>query len=197
MKKEEFLRALEKSLSGLPREDIEERLQFYSESIDDRMDEGKTEEEAINDIGSVDEITNQIIKETPLKKIVKEKIAPRRRKPSALEVILLILGFPLWFPLLMVGFVLILVAYLLLWILVIVSYSVEVALLGYGLVGAYAFLANAVHGTFVLRYVGIALAGVGAAILFFFICIAATKISIRITKHVLLGIKKRLVGGGK
>ena len=73
MKKEEFLRALEKSLSGLPREDIEERLQFYSESIDDRVDEGKTEEEAINDIGSVDEITNQIIKETPLKKIVKEK----------------------------------------------------------------------------------------------------------------------------
>lgn len=47
MNKQEFLVKLRKGLSGLPKEDIEERLTFYSEMIDDRMEEGLSEEEAV------------------------------------------------------------------------------------------------------------------------------------------------------
>ena len=44
MNKQEFLAGLRKGLSGLPQEDIEERLLFYSEMIDDRIEEGMEEE---------------------------------------------------------------------------------------------------------------------------------------------------------
>ena len=99
MNKTEFLEELRKKLSGLPKQDIEERLSFYSEMIDDRMEEGLAEENAVAEIGSPDSIASQITSETPLSKIVKENIKTRdKRKPW--EIILLILGFPVWFPLL-------------------------------------------------------------------------------------------------
>ena len=37
MHKQEFLAQLRKGLSGLPQADIEERLTFYSEMLEDRM----------------------------------------------------------------------------------------------------------------------------------------------------------------
>ena len=40
MTKNEFLEQLRRGLSGLPMEDIDERLNFYSEMIDDRIEEG-------------------------------------------------------------------------------------------------------------------------------------------------------------
>ncbi len=196
MKKEEFLKELEKSLKGLPKEDIDERLEFYSESIDDRVEEGKTEDEAIADIGSVDSVVNQIIKETSLTKIVKEKYSPKR-KMSGLEILILILGFPLWFPLLITCGVLVLVAYLLLWILVIVTYAVEIGLVSYGVVGIYAAFNTMGTADFNVKYIAIALLGFGLACLFIFACAGATKVSFRIAKHVLLGIKKKLIRGGK
>ena len=47
MNKQEFLAQLRKGLSGLPKEDIDERLTFYSEMIDDRMEDGIPEETAV------------------------------------------------------------------------------------------------------------------------------------------------------
>ena len=47
MTKQAFLAALGERLVGLPQKDIEERLTFYSEMIDDRMEEGLSEEEAV------------------------------------------------------------------------------------------------------------------------------------------------------
>ena len=38
MHKQEFLAQLRKGLSGMPQDDIEERLVFYSEMVDDRME---------------------------------------------------------------------------------------------------------------------------------------------------------------
>ena len=61
MNKQEFIRQLSEKLSGLPQTDIEERLAFYSEMIDDRMEDGISEEEAVLAIGDVDSIARQII----------------------------------------------------------------------------------------------------------------------------------------
>ena len=71
MSKQEFLAQLRKSLSGLPQEDIEERLTFYSEMIEDHIEEGRPEEEAVSAVGSVDEIAAQAVAEIPLAKIAK------------------------------------------------------------------------------------------------------------------------------
>ena len=53
MNKQEFLTQMQKALSWLPQEDIEERIAFYSEIIDDHIEEGMSEELAIAEIGSV------------------------------------------------------------------------------------------------------------------------------------------------
>ena len=66
MDKALFLDELRRRLSGLPQSDLDERLLFYSEMIDDRMEDGLTEEEAVAGIGSVDEIVEQIMAEIPL-----------------------------------------------------------------------------------------------------------------------------------
>ena len=76
MSKQEFLVQLRKGLSGLPQDDIEERLTFYSEMIDDRMEEGLSEEDAVYEIGDIDELISQIVADIPLTKLVKEKISP-------------------------------------------------------------------------------------------------------------------------
>lgn len=78
MTKLQFLLSLHNKLSGLPQNEIEERLNFYSEMIEDRIEDGLSEEEAVSEIGTVDEIAEQIVSDIPLTKIVKEKIKPKR-----------------------------------------------------------------------------------------------------------------------
>ena len=53
MNKETFLSELKKGLSGLPADDVNERLAFYGEMIDDRVEESMSEEEAVAGIGTV------------------------------------------------------------------------------------------------------------------------------------------------
>ena len=45
MNKQEFFEQLRKGLSGLPKDDIEERLTFYKEMIEDRIEDGLSEED--------------------------------------------------------------------------------------------------------------------------------------------------------
>lgn len=87
MNKQEFLSGLRKGLSGLPQDDIEERLTFYSEMLDDRVEEGLSEEEAVSALGSVEEIVGQAVADIPLAKVVKERIKPKRRL-RAWEIVL-------------------------------------------------------------------------------------------------------------
>lgn len=194
MSKNEFLKELESRLNGLPSEDIKERVAFYEEMINDRLEEGKSEEEALKEIGTVDEIVEQITKETPLVKLVKERVKPKRRI-QAWEIVLIAAGFPLWLPLLITALVLIMVAYILVWTLVIVTYTVEIATSIAGLVaiiaGAAAFFSGA-------HWYGVGLAAggvmcIGFSILFIFACIGATKASIALTKAIILSIKKKFV----
>ena len=194
MNKQEFLDKLEKNLNGLPKQDVDERIEFYSEMIDDRVEDGKTEEEAIREIGDVDEITSQILAQTPFTKIVKEKIKKNKRSFSALEVLLLILGFPLWFPLLITGLVLVFVAYILLCVGVIVMYSIEFSVIVAGIASLIAFFASMSAG-FDFFYLACAMLGIGFAIVLYNVCVLVTKATIKLTKKILLGIKKKIVGG--
>ena len=107
MNKTEFLAALERALSGLPEQDVQERLSFYGELIDDRVEEGLSEEEAVKERGSVDEIAKQTLADIPLSRLVRERVKPKRAL-RAWEIVLLVLGFPLWFPLLLAAAVVVL-----------------------------------------------------------------------------------------
>ena len=71
MTKHDFLELLEEKLSGLPEKELAERLPFYGEMIDDRMEEGLSEEEAVAAIGNVEDIVSQVLEDTPINKLVK------------------------------------------------------------------------------------------------------------------------------
>ena len=124
MSKHEFLAQLEKGLYGLPQADIDERLGFYSEMIDDRMEEGLSEEEAVAGIGSVDEVIAGIVAEIPLSKLVKERIP---KQIDAGLIVLLVLGFPVWLPLLIAGFAVVFSLYVSLWAVLVALWAVAVA----------------------------------------------------------------------
>ena len=194
MNKVEFLNELEGRLQGLPREEIRERINFYDELIQDMVEEGKTEEEAINSFGGIDEVVRTIAGNTKMSSLVKERIRPKRQI-SAFEIILLIIGFPLWFPLLITFLVLLFVGYLLLWVLAFVTYAVEFAFVSAGFGGLYAVF-NPNSSIFMnYGYLGIYLVIIGISFLFIGVVIGATKLNCKISKNNLVGIKNKLIGG--
>ena len=195
MNKQEFLAQLRKGLSGLPQDDIEERLTFYSEMIDDRMEEGLSEETAVSEIGTVSEVVSQIVAEIPLPKLVKER-AKSKQTLKAWEIILLILGSPIWLSLLIAAFAVILAAYIVVWSVIVSLWSIEASLavcsLG-GIISAvvFAFQGNGLTGLALLS-AGICCAGL--SIFLFFGCKAVTKGILLLTKKMALGIKTLFVG---
>ena len=194
MDKQEVLTELREGLNGLPQEDIEERLSFYAEMIDDRMEEGLTEQEAVAAIGSVAEVVAQIVGDTPLTKIVREKIKPCRRLGAG-EVVLLALGSPIWLSLLISLFAVVLSLYVSLWSVIASVWSVFAALIGSALgtlVGGVLLLCNG-NTPGGLACVAGSLVCAGLAIFAFFGCGAATKGVLRLTKASVLAVKKRCV----
>ncbi len=190
MNKQEFLTQLRNGLSGLPKDDVEERVAFYAEMIDDRIDDGVSEEQAINDIGPISEVVNQIIADIPITKLVKEKIKPAR-KIKAWEIVLLVLGSPLWLAFLITAFALVLTLYIVLWVLIITVWAIFVSFVVvavFGVVAGIVFAAmiNSVSGM-VLIAGGIVCAGL--SILAFFGCKAATKGILKLTKKLAISIK--------
>ena len=63
MTKKVFLTELKKKLGKLPKSEVKKRLSFYSEIIDDKIEEGFSEEDAVADVGGIDEIAKLILSE--------------------------------------------------------------------------------------------------------------------------------------
>ena len=189
MNKKEFFALFREELSGLPKDDLDERVSFYEEIINDKMDEGKTEEQAVAELGSVESIVEQIASETSLVKLVREKYKPKRAL-RGWEIALLIAGFPLWLPLAITFFVLVFVFYVLTWLLSIIAASIEVALISTSVAGLISFFALLFTGSFELAPLGVFLACTGASILFAFVCYYAVILNIKLSKGLFLGIKK-------
>lgn len=190
MNKQEFLTQLCNGLSGLPKEDIEERLNFFSEMIDDRMEEGLSEEEAVKLAGSVDEIVAQTVAEIPLAKIAKERISPKRQL-RVWELVLIIVGSPIWLSLAIAVIAVIFSVYVSLWAVIISLWSVFVALavsaLACILSSAITFFIGNVFTSLGLISAGLICAGL--SIFMFFGCKAISKCILQLTKKFAIWIK--------
>ena len=194
MNKAEFTQQLAGSLAGLSEEDLKRSVDYYTEMIEDRMEDGMSEAEAVAALGSIDEIRSRILEDVPIARIVKEKITPKRTF-SAGEIILLVLGSPIWLPLLLTAIIVCLVIYLVFWIIIlslyITDFSVFISGIG-GFIAAFIQTGGFISGLF-LAGCGIALVGLG--ILLFFGFNQVTKGMLFISKKIGLGIKKMFVGG--
>lgn len=195
MNKQEFLKQLRQGLRGLPQEDTEERLTFYDEMIDDRIEEGLSETEAVAAIGTVGDIVSQILAETSLTKIVKEKIKPKSPiRPWV--IVLLILGFPLWFSIMIAVIAIVLAAYIVVWAVIITLWAVFASLIA----GTICAIVSAVYCVTcgkplsALAMLAAAPLCAGAAIFLFFACHAATRGVLGLTKKAAIGLKHMLIG---
>ncbi len=169
MTKNEFLLKLSEQLSVLEQDDINKSLDYYSEIIDDRIEDGISEEEAVEMLGSPDEIALQILLNTPITKQPKitENTVKYKHEFKAIEIVLIILGFPLWFPLLITAFSLVLTVYILIWTAVIVLYSIVLSFVAVAFAGFVKFVVMLVTGKIIKSFVflGIGIAFVGITIL--------------------------------
>ncbi len=194
MTKAMFLDALRRGLCGMPNADIEERLTFYSEMIDDRMEEGMEETAAVAAVGDVEEILSQIVADTPLTTLVKHKITPKQRL-RAWKIVLLILGSPVWLSLLLAALAIVFSLYAALWSVVVSLWAVFVSVIGCAVGGILAGVVFACSGN---TPVGVAMFGValllaGLSIFLFLGCKAATKSTLLLAKQAILGFKNRCV----
>lgn len=197
MNKAAFLAALRSGLEGLPPEDIEKSAEYYSEIIDDRVEEGCSEEEAAAALGNVDDIVSQILIDTPLPKLVRAKVKPKRSL-RGWEIALLILGSPVWVPLVLTAAILLLSVYIVIWSVIISLYAVDLSIAAAGLACIAAafpsFLAaSAAQG---LLFLGAGFLCAGIAILLFFCFNLITKALILLSKKILQGIKSCFVRKG-
>ena len=198
MNKKEFLDCLRQKLVGLPKQEVEDRLSFYSEMIDDRIEEGLSEKDAVSDIGQVGDIVSQIVTDIPFAKIAKERIKSKRRL-KAWEIILLALGSPIWLSLGIAALAVIFSLYVTLWSVVVsiwsVFISVAVAAPCSVLVGIiYAIMGNAFIGALMI---GSGFFCGGLAILAYIGCKAATYGTLQLGKKIAFGIKRSFIGKEK
>lgn len=194
MTKQEFLLLLQNGLSGLPKADLEERINFYSEMIDDRIDDGLSEQQAVLEMGEPEKIISQIILDYPFIKLVNQKIKPKR-KLTALEIVLIVLGAPLWVPLIIAFFAVIFSVYISLWAIIISLWAVFasfVACAFSGIICGIAFCFTS-HKLTAVALIGAGLVLLGLSIFVFYGCKAATKGILQLTKTIFNSIKNSFI----
>lgn len=194
MYKQEFLAQLRHGLSGLPQSDVEERLSFYEEMIEDRMEEGLPEEAAVAEIGPVQEIIDQIVAETPLTKLVKEKIKPKHTL-RAWEIVLLVLGSPIWLTLLVAALAVVLSFYGVIWSVILSLWVVETSLVFSAVGGLALGVVQACRGSGLtgLAVMGAGLVCAGLTIFLFFGCKEVTRLILSLTRELVLRVKNCFV----
>ncbi len=181
MLKYEFLANLQKRLDNLPVADRQKTLDYYAEMIDDRIEDGLPEEEAVAAIGAPAEIATQILGDPSLVETTaseKKGISATtpRKKRAAWEIVLLIAGSPVWVPLLAAAAIILLAVIIVLASLVIALWAIDLALSATGvallLLSPFHFASGAFWSS--LTCVGTGLFAVGLAIFLFHGCKQAT-----------------------
>lgn len=89
MTKTEFLKKLANSLSELESDEREKFLSYYHEIIEDRIENGLTEENAVAEMESIPVVTERILNDVLTIKTPKTKHHP-------LTLAFVIISFPLW-----------------------------------------------------------------------------------------------------
>ena len=127
MTKADFLQLLERALSQLSEEERRANLEYYSELLDDMLEEGMTEAEATAKLGSPAAIAESILQEMPLSKLVSTRVKPKSGW-TPLAIILAVVGSPVWVPLLLAGVAVVAALFVSIWALAAVAVVVVLAL---------------------------------------------------------------------
>ena len=124
--------------------------------------------------------------------------APKKRTLAWWEIVLIVLGFPIWFSLLAAALAVVIALYIVAWAVVIALWAVDASLGGAfvgGIVGGVIFLCSG-HTATGIAVMAAALVCAGLAILLFFGCKAVTAGAVRLTATIARGIKARFARRG-
>lgn len=144
MNKQQFIENLKLKLKDESYEYVCQVIEYYDEMISDLIEDGKTEQEAIESLGDINDILSQMKGEE--ENIVIKK---QSKKNMAFISLLLVLGFPLWGSLLATAFLCILCAYIILWCIPIMTIAV-------GMAGVVCFIVG-IFGSFPLFFTSLSL----------------------------------------
>ncbi len=188
MTKHEFLTQLQTALSTLPREEVQKTIDYYAEIIDDAVEDGGEEAAVIANLGSIDDIAEKIIHDTPAREFTLENI--KKRNWNAVTLTLLALGSPVWIALLLAAAAVVFSLYVSVWAIVFSLFATTavLALSGVTLLVASPFLLPAAALKAMLWF-GMALVSGGAAIFLFYLSAYCAKQLVRLTGFICRKIK--------
>ena len=192
MTKASFLGELRLRLASLADADIQEALEYYEEMIDDRIEAGMDEEEAVRTLGTPRAAADSIMLDMPLSKIIKSKY-DRKKEWRRWEIILLVLGSPVWIPLIAAAFAVFLSVYVVLWAVVLSVWAVDLSVAAVAL----GFIVSAFTGmtpASAFLYLGTALFSAGLSMVGFIACIKLSASGAKISLYIPRLIKSLLIG---
>lgn len=123
MTKFEFLDELKSRLELASVPAVQEVVSFYDEAIADRMDAGISEEEAVAQVGSIDDIVREVKMNLPMATVVSSRIkesheTAKKSGMGWLWIAIAIVGSPVWIPLVIASVAVVFSLYITLWVLI-------------------------------------------------------------------------------
>lgn len=197
MSRDAFIGELRHRMAGLPQEIVDRTVEYYSELVADSVEDGLSEEEAVSRLGSIDEIVASVVKDTPLTQIVQTRVQEKKAKGvSAWVIVLLVLGAPVWLPLLIAGLVVILALFIALWAVVIALWAAVAAVI---LTGIAAMVGGVIELVRMHLAQGLVLLGgglmcLGLCALLYLLMKLITVGTVKLCKWIWTGIKSLFVG---
>ena len=196
MTKAEFLSELQQALCALPQSEIIKSLDYYEEIINDRMEEGISEEQAVGALGKTDAIARELLLDMGLLQLMKAKVKPNHRL-KGWEIILLIAGSPVWAPLVLAFLAIVLAVYMTIWAVLISLWAAAAAIAVTGIMGlaasAFIFAQNPLSG---LMVIGGAITCCGLAVFAFLGMRKLSVYLIRLTALFIRGVKSIFIQKG-
>lgn len=193
MNKEEFLAELAQKLSDLPASEREKSVAYFDELIEDRIEEGMREEEALSSFETPEEIAKKIMIELPLSTLVKARITPQK-KLTSLNIVLLCIAFPIWFPLSIAVVAVVFALYVSVWAVIVSLYACLFAFSVAGLLSLFTigltFGVGVAPGVFAL---GMSLFCLALSVLLFFPVRLLSYQLIRFTKWITIKLKSLFI----
>ena len=186
MNKEVFLKQLRNRLARLPREEAERLLEFYGELIDDKVENGETELQAVANLGTMEEIIEEIRSENREAFARAEQSGGNLKNGFGARLALAICASSVWLPL-----------YISVWAVLVSLYASGAACVISGvayILPSVFIMGQSVPAGFFL--IGISLICAGLGILLFMGTHLLTKKFLVFTRFLWLGIRDSFHKGG-
>ncbi len=104
MTKVEFLDKLKSKLGHMPYSEVEKIINYYTELIDDKIEDNLEEKDVIKSLGSIDKIVKDIENDNDTINVVSKRVKNvyDNSDKKVLWMLLLVFGFPIWISILAV-----------------------------------------------------------------------------------------------